>query len=162
MRRSLLAATAAALACTVGACGANKQEAAAGPPPTVSVKQVDGVGDVLVDRHGAALYSADVEAKGDIRCTGACVGFWRPLAAGRSKPSGSDDVSGKLATVTRPDGAAQVTYDGKPLYRFSEDADGKVTGNGVTDEFAGRTFAWQVATSDGQASGGSGSRGYGY
>jgi predicted lipoprotein with Yx(FWY)xxD motif len=162
MRRPLLAAVAAALACTLGACGDDEQEAAAGPPPTVSAKQVDGIGDVLVDRDGAALYSADVEAKGDIFCTRGCVDFWIPLEAGSSAPNGSDDVSGKLATVERPDGAEQVTYDGRPLYRFSEDTDGKVTGNGFTDDFAGRTFTWQVATSKGQASGGSSGRGYGY
>ena len=161
MRRLLLAAV-AALACMVGACGDDEQ-AASGPPPTVSVRQVDGIGDVLVDRAGAALYTADVEAKGDIRCTGGCVDFWIPLEAGPSAPRGSGDVSGKLATVKRPDGAMQVTYDGKPLYRFSEDADGKVTGNGFTDDFAGRTFTWTVATSDGEASGGGSSgRGYGY
>jgi predicted lipoprotein with Yx(FWY)xxD motif len=162
--RRLLAATVAALACALAACGDDGEEGAAGPPPTVSVQQVDGIGDVLVDRDGAALYTADVEAKGEILCTGGCVDFWIPLEAGSAAPTGSDDVTGDLATVERPDGGTQVTYDGKPLYRFSEDTEpGEVTGNGFTDDFDGRTFTWQAATVEGDASGGStGGGGYGY
>jgi hypothetical protein len=36
-------------------------------PSTVSARVVDGVGTVLVDAHGAALYTPDQEADGTLR-----------------------------------------------------------------------------------------------
>jgi predicted lipoprotein with Yx(FWY)xxD motif len=152
----------AALTLTLGACGSDDREQPAGA--NVSVEQIDGVGAVLVDGDGAALYTSDQEEDGTIRCTGRCTDFWIPLDAGSSAPTATDEVGGKLATVERPDGGMQVTYDGKPLYRFSEDpAPGQVTGNGLADEFGGRTFTWRAAKTAGAASGDSGGgRGYGY
>ena len=170
MRVKLLAPilACAALALLLAACGGggdSEQNAGAATTPTVSVKQVEGIGQVLVDDHGAALYTSDQEQDGKIRCTGACVGFWLPLEAGSSKPTGSDEVGGKLGTVKRPDSGTQVTFDGKPLYRFSEDKSGKVTGNGFSDDFGGRKFTWTAATASGKSSSSSdsgGSRSYGY
>jgi predicted lipoprotein with Yx(FWY)xxD motif len=47
----------------------------------------------------------------------------------------------------RPDGKTQVTFDGKPLYRFAEDASPKtVTRNGAKDTFGGKNFTWHVAS----------------
>ena len=43
--------------------------------------------------------------------------------------------------MTRPDGSRQVTFDGRPLYRFAEDSDaGTVTGNGIADSFDGQSL----------------------
>jgi predicted lipoprotein with Yx(FWY)xxD motif len=161
MTRSMFAAALAAL--TLAACGGDDEEqAAAGPPPTVSVEKVDAIGDVLVDREGAALYTSEQEADGTVRCVDACLGFWLPLEASGT-PSASDDVDGELGTVRRPDGDMQVTYDGVPLYRFSEDAEaGQVTGDGLSDAFGGTTFTWHAATTEGTADTSGGGRGYGY
>jgi predicted lipoprotein with Yx(FWY)xxD motif len=159
MTRSMIAAALAAL--TLAACGGDDEEqAAAGPPPTVSVEQVDGIGDVLVDREGAALYTSEQEADGTVRCVDDCLGFWLPL---EGAPTGPEELSGTLGTVERPDGSRQVTYDGAPLYRFSEDAEaGQVTGDGLSDAFGGTTFTWHAATVDGASSPAGGGRGYGY
>lgn len=118
----------------------------------------------LVDADGAALYTTDQEEDGKIRCTGPCTGVWLPLAVSSGQPTGADEVGGKLATVERPDSGMQVTYDGKPLYRFSGDGSpGQVTGDGLADEFRGRRFSWHAATASGTSSGGAGgSRSYGY
>ena len=149
----------AALALSLGACGDEDQPAAA--DATVSVEEVDGVGAVLVDRSGAALYTADQEADGTIRCRGECARIWLPLEASGA-PTASDDVPGELATVERPDGAMQVTHDGKPLYRFAEDSEpGDVTGDGLRDRFGDTSFTWHAVTTEGESTGGSG-RGYGY
>ena len=54
----------------------------------------------------------------------------------------------KLGTIVRPDGKKQVTFDGKPLYRFAPDGSpGKVTGNGASDQFGSRNFTWHVVSS---------------
>ena len=83
-------------------------------------------------------------------CTDSCTSIWKPLTVAGSKPTAGDGLDGELGVVTRPDGSRQVTFDGRPLYRFAEDSDaGSVTGNGVADSFAGRAFTWHVATPTG-------------
>ncbi|MGZ4279347.1 MAG: SCO0930 family lipoprotein, partial [Solirubrobacteraceae bacterium] len=64
--------------------------------------------------------------------------------------------AGKLGVIKRPDGTNQVTVDGKPLYRFSEDAADKLEGNGFTDDFDGHHFTWNAALAGGKAAGTSG------
>jgi predicted lipoprotein with Yx(FWY)xxD motif len=158
----VLAAAALAGALVFAACGSaddNASEAAA-PVKTVSIKHVDGVGDVLVDATGHALYTSDQEARGKIRCTDECLSFWLPLEGG-SQPTAADGA-GSLATVRRPDGTHQVTVDAKPVYTFSEDAPGKVTGDGFKDEFGGQKFTWHVVLADGGKSDASSSGGGGY
>jgi predicted lipoprotein with Yx(FWY)xxD motif len=166
--RTLCGTALAALALALGACGGDddEQPAAASDdrPTTVSVDEVDDIGSVLVDQSGAALYVSEQESDGKVRCTGACLGFWIPLEAPSDEPTAADDVTGDLGTVKRPDGSMQVTHDGVPLYRFSEDKQpGQVTGDGLSDEFDGETFTWHAVTTDASSSESSGGgRGYGY
>jgi len=167
---TICAAALASLALALAACGGDDEQpaqAAGGGKATVSVQDVDDVGAVLVDDGGAALYASEEESDGKIRCTASCLEFWMPLAApGGGKPSAGEGVDAEVATVERPDGTMQVTYDGKPLYRFSEDAKpGQVTGDGLSDEFDGKSFTWHAATTDGDggdSDGSGGGRTYGY
>ena len=158
--------TAAALAATllIAACGSNATDTGAPASSTaVAVKHIDGVGDVLVDASGQALYTPDQEAGGKIRCVGQCLSFWRPAEAG-ANPTAADGA-GKVAAITRPDQTKQVTVDGKPAYSFSEDAPGKVTGDGFKDAFGGQKFTWHVLLAGGgtsDASSSSGGGGYSY
>ena len=121
-------------------------------------------GNVLVDSKGAALYSSDQEKDGMVRCTGGCTSIWLPLTAPNSgQPTAASDVPGKVAVVKRPDGASQVTLDGRPLYRFAEDGGpGKVTGDGVSDSFGGQQFTWQVEGTGAAGSSGGDGNSYGY
>lgn len=149
-----LLALAAVAVLVVSACGGSGNSGAAASRSaggaTVSVSNVDGVGDVLVDARGAALYAADQEADGMVACTGACNAIWDPLTVDAGRPAAGDGVTGKLGVMTRPGGARQVTFDGRPLYRFLQDPDaGVVTGNGVADSFGGHAFTWHVATPTG-------------
>lgn len=115
---------------------------------TVSAQTIGGVGTVLVDAEGEALYVNDQDATGMISCLGKCTSIWPPLTlpSGTAKPVAADGLSGKLGVVMRPDGARQVTWAGKPLYTFAEDGGpGKVTGNGTQDSFGGLSFTWHVA-----------------
>jgi hypothetical protein len=57
--------------------------------------------------------------------------------------------------ITRPDGTKQVTDDGKPLYTFTEDSTGEVTGNDFSDDFNGQAFTWHAALSDQMSAGSS-------
>jgi predicted lipoprotein with Yx(FWY)xxD motif len=150
---SLLALAAAAIL-IVSACGGGTNSGAdatsggSAAGPTVSVGSVDGVGDVLVDAQGDALYGADQEAGGMVLCTDACTTIWEPLTlAAGERPTAGDGLGAKLDVVKRPDGAQQVTFAGRLLYRFVEDpSPGSVTGNGFADTFDGQRFTWHVAT----------------
>jgi predicted lipoprotein with Yx(FWY)xxD motif len=160
----LAAVLAVAAVLLSSACGGGGGDSNASDPApegsdateTVSTQSVDGVGEVLVDSNGAALYSADQETNRMILCTGSCAAIWLPLTLepGEDSPTAGDGLAAELGVVTRPDGAEQVTFDGKPLYRFTEDTGpGVVTGDGFSDRFEGRLFTWQVASPDGASDG---------
>jgi predicted lipoprotein with Yx(FWY)xxD motif len=154
------AAAAAALVLAFAGCGGDSDEdsadASAAGSDTVTVESVDGVGEVLVDSDGAALYTADQEMDGKVRCTESCAEIWIPLTVpGSREPTAADDVPGELGVTERPGGQRQVSYDGQPLYTFAEDASpGEVTGDGLSDTFGGRRFSWNVVEASGGSEGG--------
>ncbi|MGH2993560.1 MAG: COG4315 family predicted lipoprotein [Solirubrobacterales bacterium] len=134
----------------------------------VAAQSIDGT-DVLVDSDGHALYSADQETGDKVLCTRSCTSIWDPVPA----PKGADAPSElDLGEVERPDGGKQLTYEGAPLYTFTEEGSGELTGDGVTDSFDGERITWHAATTSAGAgsssadeessdsSGGAG--GYGY
>jgi predicted lipoprotein with Yx(FWY)xxD motif len=164
MKRLMTLATAIPATVALAACGGGGSSGSASTaarsqasPETVSVRQLSGVGSVLVDHSGKALYSSNLEAHGKIVCDdSACNAFWKPLTFGGGKPTASAGT-GKLGVITRPDGSRQVTVNGKPLYTFSEDSSGKATGNGFTDDFAGHHFTWNIIRAGGTTASESGS-----
>lgn len=153
---SIALVAALVLALVLAACGGSEDgdssSAAAGSASaSVSVEPIDGVGDVLVDAGGAALYTADQEMDGTVRCTASCADTWLPLTlpSGR-EPSGPDEL--ELGVAQRPGGERQVSFEGQPLYRFADDGGpGEVTGDGLADTFDGELFSWRVATAEGVA-----------
>jgi predicted lipoprotein with Yx(FWY)xxD motif len=164
IRRAIPAiAIMAVLAIGLAACGGSSNDnsgdasAATGAGDTgggtVSTKSVSGVGDVLVDSSGAALYTNDMDTASKVACTAQCLTEWVPVAApAQGSPTSSDSaVQQKLGTMKRPDGSSQVTYKGMPLYTFVEDSNGQVTGNGFRDSFSGTDFLWTAATVSGGA-----------
>jgi predicted lipoprotein with Yx(FWY)xxD motif len=160
---AVLSATAAVLAACGGAGGgyeatAGSREGAQTGGGAVSVKSIGNAGPVLVDSSGQALYASNREGNGMILCTEACTSFWEPLAASGGTPTASSSLSGKLGVIQRPDGTRQVTYAGKPLYSFTQEEAGEVTGDGFVDNFNGNEFSWSVVTVEGAAesSGGGG------
>jgi predicted lipoprotein with Yx(FWY)xxD motif len=149
MRRALAALT---IAIALAGCGSDED----GERPTTVTLD----GGVLVDSHGAALYTSNMEVNGDVFCTGPCTKVWLPLTA--RHPTATSEVEGNVGVLTRPDGSRQVTYDGKPVYRFAEDGEpGEVTGDGVTDSFDGQQFTWDVIGEPKSTSGSTGGS-YGY
>jgi predicted lipoprotein with Yx(FWY)xxD motif len=147
VKRLLIFGSVGAAALVVGIAIAVAASGKSGAAPkagaTVSVKQIGGVGKVLVDSKGRALYTNDQERPGMVLCTGACLSFWTPLTVGGT-PKGVS-LPGKLAVAKRSGGGRQVTYNGKLLYSFRLDKPGKVTGDNFADAFGGQKFTWHVA-----------------
>jgi predicted lipoprotein with Yx(FWY)xxD motif len=173
VKRLIITAAAVAASVALAACGSSNDNsstdatpaAAGGGGKTVSVKNVGGVGDVLVDSSGMALYASDEESPSKVLCDQGCLSFWKPLKAGSGTPTADASV-GKLSVVKRPDGTMQVAANGKLLYTFAEDSPGKLMGNGFEDDFSGQHFTWHAVLAGGKAAGsssggGSGQGGYG-
>lgn len=119
---------------------------------TVVVATVSGR-RILETATGRALYVNDEENGMVVGTSHAFTKVWIPLItkAGNS-PTSPASLTRRLATITRPDGTAQVTLDGKPLYTFEFDhSAGQVTGDGAKDSFDGTDFTWHAATTDGAA-----------
>jgi predicted lipoprotein with Yx(FWY)xxD motif len=130
---------------------------ASGGSGIVSIQSVDGT-NVLADSEGRTLYTAEVE-KGRIRCTGACESFWDPVGGSANEArSASTDLDLDLGVVERPDGDRQLTFNGLPLYSFTEEGPGQLDGDGFVDDFEGTHFEWTAATTGG-GSGSAGSNG---
>ncbi len=86
---------------------------------------------ILTTTKGRTLYSLSVEKNGRFVCTRSCLSVWHPLLV----PAGIHPTGPvKLGTIERPEGGTQVTYKGRPLYRFSGDAKaGQANGEGIED-----------------------------
>ena len=136
--RALMAVPFLILAVTIAGCsssGASSAPASAAAPSaapseastgaTVEAKEVGTIGKVLVaGSNGMTVYlfTKDVKDSGKSVCDGGCLEKWPALtvdAAGAA--TAGADVTGKLDTITRDDGALQVTYNGMPLYFFVKD-----------------------------------------
>jgi predicted lipoprotein with Yx(FWY)xxD motif len=123
------------------ACG-GAATAAVKPTPTpvrpaLSSATDPKLGQILVDAKGFTLYFFVPEQGTKIVCTGDCVTTWRPLmATGTTPPTSTAPLPGVIASVDRPDGGRQVTYDGWPLYTFAMDTSpGDTQGSGASGEW---------------------------
>ena len=130
--------------------------------PVVSVADVDGT-DVLVDPGGRTLYTADVEQDGKVLCVEACTSFWQPvLGSSAEAESAAEQLDAPLGVVERPEGDAQLTFNGMPLYTFTEEDAGQLDGDGFVDDFQGTRFEWAAAVTGSRSDAPSSGRGGGY
>ena len=151
--------------------GASQGGAASGS--MLSTGQVSGAGTVLTDSSGMTVYEAQQEVGGKIMCTGSCLSFWMPVTVSQGAAlNAASGVTGKLGTISRPDGGTQLTVNGHPLYTFKQDTSpGSDAGNNFSDNFGGTAFTWHALTAAGAAAptgassgggSGGGSNPYGY
>jgi predicted lipoprotein with Yx(FWY)xxD motif len=80
-------------------------------------------------------------------CYAACAAAWPPvLTSGSPKAEGGASAA-KLGTITRSEGAKQVTYAGHPLYYYTPDStESDITGQGINSFGA----LWYVLSPGGQ------------
>ena len=102
--------------------------AMASGPAMLNARQVSGA-MLLTNSKGFTLYWFAPDTPVKSVCYGDCAAYWPPVTG---SPSAGPGVTGRLGTVTRRDGSAQVTYDGHPLYTYIGDgAPGQANGNNI-------------------------------
>jgi predicted lipoprotein with Yx(FWY)xxD motif len=105
---------------------------------TVATATVPGVGVILVDNKGHALYTLTDANGAAVACTGACVGVWPPYTvAASAKVKGAKGVK----SLSKTSDTNQVTSAGLPLYRFAGDSHAKTAAGEGISSFGG---TWHV------------------
>jgi predicted lipoprotein with Yx(FWY)xxD motif len=102
---------------------------------TLAVANDATLGDHVTGKNGLSLYLFEKDSGGTSACVDQCAANWPPLTvSSASDVTAGSGVTGEIGTITRPDGSAQATLDGKPLYYFGGDkAPGDVNGQGLND-----------------------------
>jgi predicted lipoprotein with Yx(FWY)xxD motif len=99
-------------------------------------------GQILTSSSGYALYVYSDDTLNTPTCLYTCRSAWPPLVLSEGYTTDVSGLPGKLATVIRPDGLTQVTYNGMPLYLDSFDGQPDVvTGDGAD-------ALWHVVTTN--------------
>ena len=128
------AATSPGAAGTSGSSAASSAAASSTASAAVDLKTASSsVGSIVVDAKGMSLYffTKDTKDSGTSACTGSCLVQWPPMTTASGSPA-AEGVTGKLGTISTPDGKKQVTLNGMPLYYFAKDAKpGDILGQGV-------------------------------
>jgi predicted lipoprotein with Yx(FWY)xxD motif len=156
-----------ALALLVAGCGDDNESVGVAPTPTPTatatavearttpapppkrgrtVKLVRSqFGKILGDGRGQALYYFDKEKTRRSECYGDCARAWPPVLTEGRPVAGKGARARLLGTTKRRGGKRQVTYDGRPLYYYVDDAPGRVLCHNV-EEFGG---LWLVIRANG-------------
>jgi predicted lipoprotein with Yx(FWY)xxD motif len=132
---------AAVLLVALSACGGTAAVPAGSTVPVEPADHRIGVimgmpssrGDVLTDDYMMTLYrfDQDTAAPSKSTCIDACAVQWPPALVGKNLTFAGGDKA-LLGTVTRADGAKQLTLKGWPLYRFAGDrVEGDTKGHGA-------------------------------
>jgi len=147
MRKSGWAAAAAlgSLALLLAGCGGSSSSTSAPPAggrpssvvgeitpgDTVLIVQKSDLGYVLALADGDVVYTyANDKQGGQPTCTDSCAAVW-PAVTGLPMTNSGETLPGKLGTVTLPNGAKQITYNGYPLYTYKGESPMSTAGNGV-------------------------------
>lgn len=162
---TLLAALALIALVVAGCGGGNSGTQGGNQGATLSVAKTD-VGSVLVDSKGRTLYLFKKDSGAQSMCSGECANDWPPLPANGSATVDGGAKASLVGTTKRASGAAQLTYNGHPLYLYEGDQKaGDTNGQGVS-AFGAAWYAVgaagkQVSVQPSSSGGGSGG-GYGY
>jgi predicted lipoprotein with Yx(FWY)xxD motif len=142
-----VASTAPAAAPAASSAGTDRYGGGGGTPAPGGALTIDlattGLGKVLADGSGMTLYVFLADSGGKSACSGSCATNWPPLTGAKPKVgAGLDDSD--FGSITRSDGAKQVTFYGRPLYYFAGDsAAGQANGQGIGGK-------WYVVGTDGK------------
>ena len=122
---SLSAAALVVLGISVAAAGSPAPAHAGGTLKTATI----GGATVLTTARGFTVYWFVPDTPTRLNCDGICAGYWPPVTG---TPAAGAGIPGKLGTIKRSDGTAQLAYNGHPLYTYAGDtAPGQAFGNNL-------------------------------
>ena len=133
MSRSLLLRSTVSLAALATGAGVAGIAFAKSGSATVKSVHNSSLGEsILANGKGQTLYELSPETSHSLLCTSTtCFQFWPPYTVSKNAKLTSSGVKGKLSKLHR-NGFYQVTLDGRPLYRFSQDTHaGQASGQGI-------------------------------
>lgn len=113
------------------------QDSSAGPK-TILTAQKSSQGLVVADGNSHTIYvnSTDQSSPSSVKCAGGCSNGFTPVPAGTGNITIKGVTPSDLGSVKRPDGSAQLTLVGFPLYTNDKDAKaGDTAGTGVPGWF---------------------------
>ncbi len=119
-----MAAATAALIATVNAATASAATASAAAQRGTTIRlEKTSAGKILTANNGFTLYQFSRDSRNKDVCVklSGCKDIW-PALTTKAKPVATKGVNGKLlGTIKLPNGSRQVTYAGRPLYKYSGD-----------------------------------------
>jgi predicted lipoprotein with Yx(FWY)xxD motif len=105
--------------------------AATGATGTLVSLHKTSLGKVVATSKGFTLYLYTGDRRNKSTCSGYCSSLWPPLTTNGKPRAGQGVKQSLLGTTRRSNGKLQVTYNGHPLYRYSNDKKpGQTTGEG--------------------------------
>ncbi|MGH3406349.1 MAG: COG4315 family predicted lipoprotein [Streptosporangiaceae bacterium] len=119
-RAAALLTAGGALAVMAGCSGPAPGQAAL---PVITARSVPGLGTILVNAKGHALYMFVPDGHRKVTCTNECAAVWPPvmLPAGSAAKAGAGARPALLGSDPDPSGGRVVTYAGWPLYTYVSD-----------------------------------------
>jgi predicted lipoprotein with Yx(FWY)xxD motif len=105
---------------------------AAGSGVVITVKHGKPGTILAAGPHRLTVYMFEGDKGAASSCTGACASAWPPVTSTGAVSGAGGASAAMISTITRSDGTKQVTYNGHPLYFFTQDKDaGDAYGQGV-------------------------------
>ncbi len=112
-------------------------------PARLALAEFPGVGRVLVDEGGNALYVFLNDERGVSNCSAECLENWPPLLTEGRPITSPGLIPGFVGTLERDEGM-QATYMGMPLYYYVGDTEpGMAAGQGLGE-------VWYLLSSTGE------------
>jgi predicted lipoprotein with Yx(FWY)xxD motif len=93
-----------------------------GPETVLAATMDDDFTTVSADGVAFPVYTLSSDSGHESACQELCAFDWPPVLTSQRPEAGPGVDQHALGIIVRPDGTHQVTYDGQPLYLFSNDA----------------------------------------
>ena len=112
---------------------------------TVNATENATLGTILTDSDGNSLYLYTRDEREVSNCSGGCALAWPPVLSVEDPVAGEGLSEDRIGSISRGNGAKQVTYNGWPFYYFAPD---EKPGDAKGQDIGG---VWFVLSTDGGA-----------